>query len=168
VPKNGNNNNHKEVAMFIHKINKVWFASKLLSLCGFFVKLGKTMKAFFAQLFKSKKTVKATEDMENGKENNHFRIESEMSNDTGHDLYIFHVSEQVTRKSIITFSSPDSQKDKQTPMIQDLFQIKGVADLWIYPYRVFIRKGHVFTWDELVPKIEAVLRKHLQPVAASN
>ena len=90
--------------------------------------------------------------------NREFRLQFEEINE---DIGEFHVSEVVTHERVLSFFSKDSQKYKQTPLIESLFNITGVANIHLYPYTITIGKGVVFTWDELRPEIEEVLLSHL-------
>ena len=77
------------------------------------------------------------------------------------DCCSVHVSEIITEETILTFDSPSRQWEKQIPLVVELFQIKGVRRVTVEPYEVSIEKGCVFSWDELLPRIEEVLLKHL-------
>ncbi len=70
------------------------------------------------------------------------------------------VSEQVTQEGRLTFTGPKVQPNKMTPMVQELFGIKGVATITLLPYKIIIDKG-AFSWVDLQQPIEDVLRKHL-------
>lgn len=91
--------------------------------------------------------------------NGEFRLKHEFC--TNPDYCIIHVSDPVIKETIITFDSPNSQPDKSMPIVQDLFDINGVAKVTIQRYRVSIEKGHVYRWEELLPDIENILLKHL-------
>ncbi len=71
------------------------------------------------------------------------------------------VSKQVMRKGKLTFNGPEAQPNKMTPMVRDLFRIKGVSGVILSPYRISIDKGGVFYWIDIQQSIEEVLRKHL-------
>jgi len=67
------------------------------------------------------------------------------------------VSGQVTREMILTFTSPE----KKTPMINDLFRIKGIKRVTPEPYEVKLEKENVFDWQEILPEAEKIIIKHL-------
>lgn len=90
--------------------------------------------------------------------NQEFRLRFvEVSDDFGK----FHVSEVVTHEVALSFSSKGSQKNKQTPLVESLFNIRGVAKIHLHPYTIIIEIGSVFTWDELRPEIEEMILRHL-------
>lgn len=72
-----------------------------------------------------------------------------------------HVSEPVTRVSYLTFAASSEQPRQMTPMVRELFLIRGISQIHLTPYCVILRKGEVFSWEELLPDVEAVLLKHL-------
>ena len=71
------------------------------------------------------------------------------------------VSKRVTKKGKLSFNGPEAQPNEMTPMVQDLFQIRGVSSVTLFPYRVDIDKGGTFHWTDIQQPIEDVLRKHL-------
>jgi len=72
-----------------------------------------------------------------------------------------HVSEALIESATLSFDGPTSQPRKITPMVRDLFSIRGVAHITLRPYEVEIRKGNVFSWQELLPSLERVVLEHL-------
>jgi len=74
---------------------------------------------------------------------------------------IFHVSDIVTDKEVLSFFSRNSQPSFRTPLVDALFEIRGVARVTLKPYRIEIEKASVFTWQELLPDIERVILEHL-------
>jgi hypothetical protein len=91
--------------------------------------------------------------------NNLFRLKIEyLSEET---FAAFHVSEVIIKEAILSFGSPSSQTEKQTPMVKELFLVNGVAEIYLYPYKIVVERGVVFSWEELRPKIERVIKKHL-------
>ncbi|TSC91982.1 MAG: hypothetical protein CEN90_97 [Parcubacteria group bacterium Licking1014_17] len=96
--------------------------------------------------------------------NGEFRLKREMIPGCPYQCY-FHVSERVTLCSILSFDGPQSQPDKRTPLVDALFDIKGVKRVWLSPYEVTVRITPVFSWEELSPSIEKVLLKHLATAA---
>ena len=71
------------------------------------------------------------------------------------------VSEQVTPMAKLTFGGPEAQPDKMTPLVRDLFSIKGVASVTLSPYKVILDKGRTFSWMDIQQPVEDVLRRHL-------
>jgi hypothetical protein len=69
-----------------------------------------------------------------------------------------HVSGQVTRDMILTFTSPE----KNTPMINDLFRIKGMKRITHEAYDVTIEKEDSFDWREILPEAEKIVIQHLK------
>lgn len=91
--------------------------------------------------------------------NNEFRLQHEFCPNP--DYCIVHVSEPVLSDTIVTFDSPDSQRNKSTPMVQDFFGIKGIVKVTLQRYQISILKGRVYRWEELLPDIEKIILKHL-------
>ena len=73
------------------------------------------------------------------------------------DYCRLHVSGQVTREMILTFTSPE----KKTPMINELFKIQGIKRIIPEPYEVKLEKESVFDWQEILPEAEMIIIKHL-------
>lgn len=77
----------------------------------------------------------------------------------------FSVSEKVTNQQVLTFESPASQPDKITPMVRELFGIKGVETVKLAPYTLKIEWAKVFKPREIMPQAKAIIIKHLAPVS---
>lgn len=71
------------------------------------------------------------------------------------------VSKQVTLKGRLTFNGPEAQPAEMTPMVRELFAIKGVATVILLSYKIIIDKGNTFSWNELQQPVEDVLCKYL-------
>ena len=56
---------------------------------------------------------------------------------------------------------PEAQPDKMTPLVRDLFSIKGVASVTLSPYKVILDKGRTFSWMDIQQPVEDVLGRHL-------
>ena len=67
------------------------------------------------------------------------------------------VTGQVTREMILTFTS----QEKKTPIINDLFRIKGIKRVIPEAYEVKLKKESVFDWQEILPEAEKIIIKHL-------
>lgn len=67
------------------------------------------------------------------------------------------ISGQVTREMILAFTS----SGKKMPMINDLFRIKGIKRVTPEPYEIKVEKESVFKWQEILPKAEKIIIKHL-------
>jgi hypothetical protein len=92
--------------------------------------------------------------------NGEFRLEHEYP-DSDPDICALHVSNVVTEKSILTFDSSDSQPKEITPMVQALFNIRGVTRVVLQPYKIWVSKARVFSWQEILPDAERVVLEHL-------
>lgn len=89
--------------------------------------------------------------------------------DSDPDTMVFHVSE------LINAGRADEEHDLPAPdysgtrgyiprqhrLAADLLKIEGVEHLTLKIHAVKIRKGRVFTWKELRPQVEVILRKYL-------
>ena len=76
------------------------------------------------------------------------------------DMIIVHLSEMITSKKIISFDSPGDRDKNQPPLVWNLFKIKGIKSISLGPYQIHLEKSGVFSWDELRPDIEKVIRKY--------
>jgi hypothetical protein len=73
----------------------------------------------------------------------------------------FHVSEiLLTTQEGVTFNYREAQIRKQTPMIKELLNLKGVKSVYLHPYFVFVMKAKVYDWAELLPEIERIILEH--------
>jgi len=52
------------------------------------------------------------------------------------------------------------ERQRNAPLIDDLFAIEGIQAITLHPYSINITKGQAFTWKELDPQISAILSKH--------
>ena len=92
--------------------------------------------------------------------NSEFRLQPEFFPNP--DYCTLHVSEEVaTEPWILTFEGPEAQPKEMTPMVRNLFRVKGVSKVTLQRYEVSIGKGRVYDWKELLPQIEAILLKGL-------
>lgn len=71
------------------------------------------------------------------------------------------VSEPLTEETVLSFGGPSEQSGKQTPLVRDLFKIKGVSTIHLRRYRIDLYKGGVFSWDEILPSVEKTILAHL-------
>ncbi|MEK7661963.1 MAG: NifU N-terminal domain-containing protein [Patescibacteria group bacterium] len=53
------------------------------------------------------------------------------------------------------------EESRLRPLVDALFKIPGVVSVTIKQYSVSIKKGEIFTWDEIRPQAEKILKKHL-------
>lgn len=93
--------------------------------------------------------------------NSEFRLKFEIGSLGTDHVANFHLSDRLTSEIIVSFESPGAQPTRQTGLVKDLFAIAGVCRIWLHPYEILIRKGEVFSWEELRPDIEATILKHL-------
>lgn len=77
------------------------------------------------------------------------------------DICCLHFSEPATTECILSYMGPNSQLDKQTPMIEELFKVRGITEMFLKPYELQIEKAKVFEWGEILPKAEKIVIKHL-------
>lgn len=95
--------------------------------------------------------------------NGEFRLKNVISPDNT-DFCTINVSEEVTSRTILSFDSRDSQPQERTPMVCELFNVKGVRTIYLKPYEISVIKGSVFSWREVLPDVERVILKHLAAV----
>jgi len=93
--------------------------------------------------------------------NKEFRLKHEFLQDYPHDICSINVSARVTEESVVTFSSPSSQQNKMIPLVRSLFNVVGITEVTLYPYKIWVKKGAVFSWEELLPDVDRVTREHL-------
>lgn len=48
-------------------------------------------------------------------------------------------------------------RQKCAPLVDALFMINGIEKVYLGPHSISVIKGHVFSWEELKPKILTVL-----------
>lgn len=76
------------------------------------------------------------------------------------DIVEINISEQVTKKVIECFENLD---DNNMPLlVKNLFLIPGIASIYLSPYKISIKKGKVFSWEELIPNIKKVIYNYFQ------
>lgn len=91
--------------------------------------------------------------------NSEFRLQHEFHPNP--DCCTIHVSEPIIDNTILTFESPLWQLDKMTPMVKDLFDVKGISKVTLQRYTVSLMKGKVYRWEELISAIDEIVLKHL-------
>ena len=91
--------------------------------------------------------------------NSEFRLEHRFH--PNHDACSIDVSEPVIRTTIMTFDGSDSQLERQPLIAKKLFGIKGVKKITLMPYEISLLKGRVFSWQEILPRIDEVILRHL-------
>ena len=94
--------------------------------------------------------------------NAEFRLQREFSKDNL-NYCVMHVSERVlsSNRSVVTFDHPTAQPEYMTPMISNIFKVRGVSEVILRDYIVAIVKARVYSWDEILPQVEAIVLKHL-------
>ena len=76
----------------------------------------------------------------------------------------FHIDKRVTDKSIETFDmGPNWKAEEQPELVKDLFTIEGVDHITLRQYEVGLVKADVFEWDEIISKVEAIIKKAMDP-----
>jgi len=80
----------------------------------------------------------------------------------------FHVSERLTNVDRLSFLSLDAQLSKQTPLVKALLAQRGVSSVVLIPYEITIRRGEVFSWEELFPWIDAIILEHLADASVTG
>lgn len=90
--------------------------------------------------------------------NSEFRLKSVPN---GSDTFEIHISERVTTKEALSFYGSGSQIELQTPLVKALFMVKGVTKVILFPYTVRVYKAEVYAWEELLPRIERLILRHV-------
>jgi hypothetical protein len=84
-----------------------------------------------------------------------------------HDVMLFHFNFTISRSRIERFERPlrDSSSrflkslgPKGRELVTRLMKTKGIISVSIVPYSVQIEKAPLFSWDELMPEIEAAVK----------
>jgi hypothetical protein len=69
------------------------------------------------------------------------------------------VNKQVA-KEVKQYGAPGQDKDSQSDLVKELFKLDGIGAVMVYPYEVFVRKGDMFEWKDLVqPVLDTILKK---------
>lgn len=71
-----------------------------------------------------------------------------------------HVDRKVT-DDIKKFDCPGDGVQMQYPLTKKLFATLGVSAIHVFPYHLFIQKGSVFSWGDLLPTILDKVREAL-------
>ena len=74
---------------------------------------------------------------------------------------VFHLDVQVWTGAPIKVYRKDVGGSSQQTLLDDLFEIEGVASVTLHPFAVEIERGVLFPWGGLYPGIIEVLEKHL-------
>jgi hypothetical protein len=61
------------------------------------------------------------------------------------------------------YAGPGQNKGIQPEVVKELFGLTGIGAITTYPYEVYVRKGEVFEWKDLVQPILDILLKNLDP-----
>lgn len=78
------------------------------------------------------------------------------------DVVIVHVDKQIV-KSIQVWHGPNWNMERQPQLARDLFNVEGIVNLSISPYRIQIEKGGVFEWKEMISAILYSIHTNLDP-----
>lgn len=84
------------------------------------------------------------------------------------DALTIHVSTEVTHSSIDSYEGPDAigpgwGHTEMPALVSDLFAVPGITKVSLSRYSIFLIKGKIFKWDEMLESIKPVLKNHLSP-----
>jgi hypothetical protein len=86
------------------------------------------------------------------------------------DCMTVHVAKQLTEKAIeIWMDGTDLDRDDEIhspapAYIKEIYALDGITDhISLKRYELGVSKGKLFSWDELVPKIVAIMQSYLEP-----
>jgi hypothetical protein len=99
------------------------------------------------------------------------RVAGEKSNMTS-----FNLNFEVSDSRIEVFYRPLRESSREylrkvgpigSKIVQALFKIDGITEVFIKPYEVTIEKGEAFGWYEIDPLVEAILLDQAPPVVVN-
>jgi hypothetical protein len=76
------------------------------------------------------------------------------------ELILIHVSERLTEGQS---ESRYSSAADRSPLFRDLTALRGVEDVTLQSYSITVERATVFTREELIAELEAVVKKHVKP-----
>lgn len=59
------------------------------------------------------------------------------------------------------FDPGDFPEEGRPQIVEDLFKIEGIAHVSLYAYQIWLQKGKVFDWSELLPAIKHAIHMNL-------
>jgi hypothetical protein len=80
----------------------------------------------------------------------------------------FHLPAEISKTHFQNFYRPlrdssegylDKVGEIGRKVIKGLFKIEGIEDVSIYPYKMAIRIGHSFTWDDIIPEVKKMIKR---------
>ena len=83
-------------------------------------------------------------------------------NSGNHKLIKVHLSSEITKKDMVTFTHNTSRnKEERTYLVDALLSIKGIKEVAFLPYEIYVIRANLFNWKELLPQIKEVLYLYL-------
>ena len=89
-----------------------------------------------------------------------------------YDIKVFHVTSEISHSSIQSFYKPlpNYQSDDLKEvggigqlLVQELFTIIGINEIFIRPYDVMVIKGAAFNWEDIEPEVITALKRTFGP-----
>ena len=74
---------------------------------------------------------------------------------------IIHVDKRITENNIERFKSLDCCEADSSQLARDILRTDGVVCLYFKAYNIYILKGEVFDWKEIIPAVIYFLNEHL-------
>lgn len=75
-----------------------------------------------------------------------------------------HVDKKLTDKGIESFENVDWDVEKQPAFVRDIFSnVEGVTRISVSCHEIFLMKGTVFEWKDMIDKIIFNLQMNLAP-----
>ena len=71
--------------------------------------------------------------------------------------------DKIVVTSIESYHSPNWDQETQPRLVRDLFATEGITSVSLSPYEVFVRKGDVFEWKEMISAILSCIQDCLDP-----
>jgi len=87
-----------------------------------------------------------------------------------YQICTFWVSEPMLtgHEDVLSFRSPRAQERKQSPLVKELFAIKGIDYVELVSYEIRVGRAEIYSWKELIKPVEAAIRKHLTEMTADK
>jgi len=94
--------------------------------------------------------------------NHEFRMRTQaFTSSDGDQWAMIHTSSLMIDDHQLSFGYPSAQLEKQPSWVREIFKIRGVSGVFLFPYRVQVNWGRMFQPEEIVPQVERIIIKGL-------
>lgn len=87
------------------------------------------------------------------------------------DIRTFHTNTEISQNHINSFKRPLRESSKPylaevgpdgSAIVNDLLTVDGIIEVTISSYEIAVHIGKAFSWEDMNPQIQAILRKHCE------